>query len=228
MGTLRHGRRQSYGDRRKTKTRKIGIVIAIVLGIVVFGLMFTNGILAFNQENLEKSIQKIPDSIPKEIKDATNIVSEIQTLESKNTPGTSYIETIPNEIMVGNGNNGWLYGKITPHNLKVIENPRYNQIHFSIKAEIIDLAFDESVNLEIHKTTLIGDNSKKYTINLRDCVDQSLFGYMINGKNTNTKSFNICFDVDKDIKKFDIMFVGLQTVWNQSNIEKIGTIYIKN
>lgn len=92
---------------------------------------------------------------------------------------------------------------------------------------ILDLGYDESVMLEVPKTTLIGENSKKYIINMRDCINQNLFDYMIDGKKTDTKSFEVCFDVDKDVKKFDIMFNGLLTVGDTSNTVKIGTIQIK-
>ena len=70
----------------KKQSKKIGIGIASVLTIGVIGFMFLNGIIAFNQENLEKSIQNIPDALPKEvIEDATNMISKSPTVSLSET-----------------------------------------------------------------------------------------------------------------------------------------------
>jgi hypothetical protein len=180
-----------------------------------------NGILAFNQENLEKSIQRIPEGIPIEIAERANLSTDAPKSDG-------FIETIPNRIRVGHGNSGSIYGEFTPQNLKVIEHPRYNEIRFSIKAAIMDFGYDESVFLEIPATFLIGENSKKYPINVRDCVDLSNFNYMIEGRLTDTKLFDVCFDVDKGVKTFDVWFKGPSYVGNPNNTAKIGIIHVNN
>ncbi len=113
-------------------------------------------------------------------------------------------EAFPNNIQVGWYDGHSVYAELTPYNLEIIEKPRYNVIKFTVKVEIPDLAFDDSVFFKNHKTILINENSKKYIIDIGECA--SPLGHIINGKKTNTWEYVACYSVEKEFEKFDIMY----------------------
>jgi hypothetical protein len=150
-----------------------------------------------------------------------------QTTQDTGTSDSSFIETVPNKIKISSAS-GVLYGELTPYNLKVIENPRYNEIIFSVNAKIIDLPYNGYANIEVPSTTLIDENSQKYIMNLVNCGDALSLFVIIDGKKTDTASFNVCYDIGKDVKNLDIMFKGFKQVNDIDSTVKIGTIHIKN
>ena len=95
----------------------------------------------------------------------------------------------------------------------------------SVTAKIIDLEYDKSLFLETQHTILIDENSKKYTMSMIDCGPLMVW---IVGKTTDTASFMACFEVGKDVKKFDIMFNSFGQIKEPSISVKIGSIQIKN
>lgn len=147
-----------------------------------------------------------------------------QELENTVKSDNISMQTTSNKIKVG-----WqgrsLYGEFTPSNLIFVENPRYNEIRFTVTAKIIDLEYDKSLFLETQHTILIDENSKKYTMSMIDCGPLMVW---IVGKTTDTASFMACFEVGKDVKKFDIMFNSFGQIKEPSISVKIGSIQIKN
>ena len=147
-----------------------------------------------------------------------------QALQNTIESGNAVMETTPNKILVGWAMGHFIYAEMTPNNLILIENLKYNEIRFKVTAEIIDLRYDQWTLLESYKTFLIDQNSKKYTSN---CTP----GTILDGKKTDTSfTFGTCYEIGKDVKKLDIMFPS-QEHYNPnipSTNVKIGTIQIKN
>ena len=71
--------KRSYGRsyERKQGKKVVGIITIIVVGL--FGFLFFNGTLEFNQKNLEKSIDYITDEVPQ--------IGELQTKIEETTEG---------------------------------------------------------------------------------------------------------------------------------------------
>lgn len=63
-GTHRRKYRNPY---RKKQTKKIGIIISLVLVIGFMGFLFSSGVFEINEKNLNDAMKNIPTSIPKEI-----------------------------------------------------------------------------------------------------------------------------------------------------------------
>lgn len=99
-GTSRRKYRNPY---KKKQAKKIGIGIAIVFVLGVFGFLFVNGVFEFNLENLEKSIQNIPE----DISDTAETVKDIATKTSDKIQEnvTEQIETVqePTSILPQKG-----------------------------------------------------------------------------------------------------------------------------
>lgn len=88
-----HGTSRKYRNPYKKKqAKKIGIGITIVSIIGVFGFLFVNGIFEFNPENLEKSIQSIPEDISDTAETAKDIATK--TSDKIQETVTEQIETV--------------------------------------------------------------------------------------------------------------------------------------
>lgn len=74
------GHRKYGKTHNKNRSAKIGAGIAIVLVAIAIGFLFTSGIIEFNQENLDESLQSIPEELIKAGETATNLASETNAI----------------------------------------------------------------------------------------------------------------------------------------------------
>ncbi len=77
---------------KKKQTKKIGIVISIVLLVVVIGFLFINDVFEINEKNFNESIQNIPQNIQETTKTVKDIATE--TSDQIQESMTEHIETI--------------------------------------------------------------------------------------------------------------------------------------
>ncbi len=94
-----HRNRKYRNPHRKKQTKKIGIIISLVLAVGVVGFLFSNGIFEINEKNLNESVKNIPTYIPKEIQVPIQEKSEeITTNINKQVDSiTKQIESIKKE-----------------------------------------------------------------------------------------------------------------------------------
>ena len=68
-------------DNKKSSAKPIAIGIVVVGFVVMFGILFYSGGIQIDQENLEESIQSIPDKIPDDL--ATKISEDLPEIPSE-------------------------------------------------------------------------------------------------------------------------------------------------
>jgi len=129
-------------------------------------------------------------------------------------------ESIPNRIVVGSSGGITYYAQLTPYDLQVIEKNRYNVIKFSVKIKVEKLPFDANIFFDNTATVLKDENSKVYGIDYQECA--SPYGYQIEGKQSDSGSYGVCYSVDKNLEKFSILYDNHYYAGQQS--WQIGTI----
>lgn len=131
-------------------------------------------------------------------------------------------EAIPNKILVEPDGGKLYYGQFTPYGLQVIDKGRYNVIKFSVNVTVSNLPFDVDLMFDGNPTILKDENSTTYHVDLGEC--QTPYISIINGKQSDNTSYNVCYSVDKSLKKFSIWYQERQLAIGGGNTVQIGNI----
>ncbi len=131
-------------------------------------------------------------------------------------------EAIPNRVLVEPDGGKLYYGQFMPYDLQVIDKGRYNMIKFSINVTVNNLPFDVDLMFDGSPTILKDENSKIYNIDLGECTFPSTS--IIYGKKSDNTSYDACYSVDKNLKKFSIWYTERQLANAGGNTIQIGNI----
>lgn len=196
---------RSYKERRSRRTSKKWIPITIVavsiliVSVIAFG---SNGFSIFQDSNSKMVGKEVSDAITKTSKK----IQEMSThgSESSIAGKNDKLTPISNKILTEDN----YYAHLIPSSIQVIEKDRYNVITLSINVNIQDLPFDGKVEFRDLYTTLKDEKSKNYSPDKTEC---SLSEYIqINGKITDSGTYNVCYSVDKSSTKFTILYTEPQ------------------
>lgn len=165
------------------------IIIAAVIGGY---FVFQNYV---DSQAVGKTNENILESASSSIQQMT-----LQTSEQKASVSSNLINSNPNKILTEDN----FYAQLMPLSVQITDKGRYNLLQLEVIVNMQDLPIDANVFFRNEFTTLVDETSKIYKPDKAECPISEFT--RINGKVSDTATYNLCYSVTKDSKKFTIFY----------------------
>lgn len=89
---------------RKKQTKKIGIIVSLVVAVGFFGFLFSNGVFEINEKNLNESMQNLTKNLPSLPKDLPSLPKDLPSPQQSTEEYHVTVDVIENKLVTLLGN----------------------------------------------------------------------------------------------------------------------------